>query len=101
MNKSGRGRNTVLDGETAASSSRRKSPIGTRIETRMAKRKPVPGRSRFTDPIVGRAWLADGTPFSEEDYRRAGLYVPSAEQLAAWEKEDAERARARRRNETG
>ena len=67
----------------------------------MAKRNPAPGGSRFNDPIVGRAWHADGTPFSDEDYRRAGLYVPSAEQLAAWEKEDAERARARRRNETG
>ena len=65
--------------------------------------KRIPGRKgeRFTDPIVGRAWHADGTPYSDEDYRRAGLYVPTAEQLAAWEKADAERARARRRNDSG
>ena len=67
----------------------------------MAKQNPVPRSSRFTDPIIGLAWHADGTPFSDEDYRRAGLYVPTAEQLAAWEKVDAERARARLRNETG
>ena len=67
----------------------------------MAERNPAPTDSRFNDPIVGRAWHADGTPFSDDDYRRAGLYVPTAEQLAAWEKADAEPARARRRNETG
>ena len=67
----------------------------------MDERNPAPGGSRFTDTFIGRAWHADGTPFNDDDYRRAGLYVPTAEQLAAWEKADAERARARRRNETG
>ena len=61
----------------------------------MAKRNPAPGGSRFTDPIVGRAWHADGTPFSDEDYRKAGLYVPTAEQLATWEGADAERTCAK------
>ena len=67
----------------------------------MAKQNPEPRSSRFTDPIIGLAWHADGTPYSDEDYRRAGVYVPTAEQRAAWENADAERARARRRNETG
>lgn len=67
----------------------------------MVKQDPERRSSRFTDPIIGRAWHADGTPFNDDDYRRAGLYVPTAEQLAAWEKADAERDRARRRNETG
>ena len=46
---------------------------------------------KMADPIIGRAWHPDGTPFKDADYRNAGLYVPTNEQLAAWAKEDLER----------
>ncbi len=31
---------------------------------------------RFSEPFGSRAWHADGTPFTEEDYIRAGMEVP-------------------------
>ena len=43
---------------------------------------------RFAEPFISRAWHPDGTPFTDEDYRRAGLDVPSPEQKAAFARED-------------
>ena len=51
---------------------------------------------RFAEPFGSQAWHADGTPYSDEDYRRAGLAVPTPKQLAAWAKLDAEREQAKR-----
>ena len=51
---------------------------------------------RFVDSYFGPAWHADGTPYSDEDYRRAGMDVPTPEQKAAWAKLDAEQEQARR-----
>ena len=31
-----------------------------------------------------QCWHPDGTPFCDEDYRRANLPVPTPEQLAHW-----------------
>lgn len=52
--------------------------------------------SRFTDPIIGQAWHADGTPFSDEDYRKAGMHVPTPEQARAWAEADREREREKK-----
>ena len=49
------------------------------------ERREVPeglGR-RFAEPFGTVAWRADGTPFTEEDYERAGMDVPTPEQLKA------------------
>lgn len=54
----------------------------------MAKRNPPLIGSRFTEPTIGRAWHADGAPYSEEDYKSAGLAVPTPEQLALWVEAD-------------
>ena len=40
-----------------------------------------------------QAWRADGTPYEDEDYRRAGLPVPTPEQLALWAAQEEEDAR--------
>ncbi len=52
--------------------------------------------NKYSDPIIGRAWHADGTPFTPKDYREAGLYVPTPSQLALWAKADSQRAAERR-----
>lgn len=51
---------------------------------------------RFAEPFGSQAWHPDGTPFSDADYRRAGLDVPTPEQREAWAKLEAEREKARR-----
>lgn len=38
---------------------------------------------RFAEPFGTVAWHADGTPFTDEDYERAGMDVPTPEQLKA------------------
>lgn len=48
----------------------------------MDKQRPRRKGEKFADPIVGRAWHADATPFDEEDHKRAGLVVPTPEELA-------------------
>ena len=52
---------------------------------------------KFSDPIIGRAWHADGTPFNKTDYKQAGMYVPTDEDLLRWAKEDEARAAIARR----
>ena len=50
--------------------------------------------SRFAEPtFIGRAWHADGRPYTAQDYRDAGLTPPTKSQIALWEEADAERAR--------
>ncbi len=51
---------------------------------------------RFAEPFGLLAWHPDGTPYSDEDYRRAGLDVPTPEQLAAWDRDDAADARRKK-----
>ncbi len=46
---------------------------------------------RFGTPFGARAWHPDGTPFSPDDYRAAGLEVPTPEQQAVWARQDRER----------
>lgn len=36
------------------------------------------------DPDGFEVWHPDGTPYTAADYRRAGLPVPTSEQLAHW-----------------
>ena len=38
---------------------------------------------RFAEPFGTVAWHADGTPFTDEDYGRAGMDIPTPEQLKA------------------
>lgn len=38
---------------------------------------------RFAEPFGTVAWHADGTPFTDEDYERAGMDIPTPEQLKA------------------
>ena len=52
---------------------------------------------KFADPIIGRAWHPDGTPYNKADYERAGMYVPTDEDLSRWAKEDEARAAIARR----
>lgn len=35
-----------------------------------------------------QAWHEDGTPYSPEDYRKAGMPVPTPEQIAHWAEMD-------------
>ena len=51
---------------------------------------------RFAEPFISQMWHADGTPYSAEDYRRAGVDPPTPEQLEAWAREDAEDARRKK-----
>lgn len=48
---------------------------------------------RFATPFGTRAWHPDGTPFSPNEYRAAGLEVPTPEQQALWARQDRERER--------
>lgn len=58
----------------------------------------MPEKSKFsTLAFVGLCWHPDGTPFSLEDYRRAGHDVPTPEQLALWAANEKQRARRRKR----
>ena len=40
------------------------------------------------DPAAFQCWHPDGTPFSDADYRRANIPVPTPEQLAHWAEMD-------------
>ena len=42
-----------------------------------------------------QGWHPDGRPFTAQDYRDAGLPVPTLRQLALWAKADAQRAAER------
>ena len=43
--------------------------------------------NKFREPaFVGPAWHADGTPYSAEDYERAGYDVPEPEVLKRWQR---------------
>ncbi len=46
------------------------------------EKRERPGR-RFGEPLFTVAWHADGTPFTDEDYERAGMDIPTPEQLKA------------------
>ena len=48
-----------------------------------------PGR-RFGEPLFTVAWHADGTPFTDDDYERAGMEIPTPEQLKAAEQRSPE-----------
>ena len=58
----------------------------------------IPERSNKQTGGPCRCWHADGTPFDAEDYRKAGLTVPTLYQLTLWAEADAERARRRRQS---
>ena len=61
---------------------------------------PEPSCSRWDEPFpFGRAWHADGTPFSVEDYRKAGLHVPTDDQFALLAEQDRLRQIRMRRRE--
>ena len=45
----------------------------------------MPQTSRFLGPVfVGPVYHSAGTPFSADDYLRAGHQVPTPEQLELW-----------------
>ena len=39
-------------------------------------------------PAAFQCWHPDGTPYSPEDYRKAGMPVPTPEQIAHWAEMD-------------
>lgn len=47
-----------------------------------------------------QCWHPDGTPFSDADYRRAGMHVPTPEQLAHWAETDRWLSDIRARHDT-
>ena len=55
---------------------------GTDALLDVLKRKDAPGR-RFGEPLGTVAWHADGRPFTDKDYERAGMAIPTREQLRA------------------
>ena len=40
------------------------------------------------EPAAFQVWHPGGTPYSPEDYRKAGMPVPTPEQLAHWAEMD-------------
>ncbi len=54
----------------------------------------MPQTSRFLGPVfVGPVYHPAGTPFSADDYLRAGHQVPTPEQLELWAAREKVRAR--------
>ena len=45
---------------------------------------------RFAQPFGSRAWHADGTPFTRDDYVRVGMIPPTEEELEIYEERDKE-----------
>ena len=46
---------------------------------------------RFAAPFGSRLWHADGTPFTDAEYRAAGFDPPTPEQQAEFARRDRER----------
>ena len=44
--------------------------------------------ARFRRPFISRMWHADGTPFTNAEYRAAGVKPPTPEQQAAFAERD-------------
>jgi hypothetical protein len=44
--------------------------------------------ARFAEPFGSRLWHADGTPFTDAEYRAAGFDPPTPEQLAEFARRD-------------
>ena len=65
----------------------------------MAKRNPVPGRSRFTDPIVGRAWLPTARLLVRKTTGEQACMYPAQNNWQPGRRRMPNAARARRRNE--
>ncbi len=40
------------------------------------------------EPAAFQCWHPDGTPYSPADYRKAGMPVPTPEQIAHWAEMD-------------
>ena len=40
------------------------------------------------EPAAFQCWHPDGTPYSDADYRKAGMPVPTPEQIAHWAEMD-------------
>ena len=49
--------------------------------------------SRFTAPFISRMWHSDGTPFTDAEYRAAGVTPPTKEQQAEFAERDQSRGK--------
>ena len=57
------------------------------MASKRKKKEYQPGE-RFGAPFVSRMWHADGTPFTDDEYRAAGMKPPTAQQQRTFAERD-------------